>query len=136
MAKYSSGQLGHSSGYTGLQTRIHKSTSSLISKDYKSPHRKGSEVGSSERSSGIGGQKSYLQDISSLSARILGVLLPSSKEDRRLAPNIKSQTAKSIHKTIQVSHGEFSGGDEVSSQSQVGNFIRLKRCLPSYTNLR
>ena len=131
MDKHTDRQMGHSNSNVWLQNRVHESATVLKHKGNKDTVRDSTEVSTIERGNSFGRKESNIQNLSSFSARVLGLVFPSAQKDRRLAPHTQPQTSESIHQTSEVSHGKLNGRHEGKHQTQVGNFPRFKGRLSS-----
>ena len=126
--------LGSAYSDGGIQNRVYRNTPITRRGPQDHSSKTLREENSISRRSGCASSKEcYNSNTPSISERrVLVDILLSSKENGRLATNSESETPQQIYKTKKIQNGDTENSSKLTNQGQMGNFYRLKRCLPAY----
>ena len=126
--------MGPRLGNKRLQTGVHIEAPTGTDSINSSTGRQSSPECFARRSQGTFREKSHIPNKTPLSKRVLVHLLPSSKENRGLAPNTELEASERIYKAKKVQNGDAQYRAQVSNKRYVGRIYRPKRCVSTHTH--
>ena len=125
--------MGPRLGNKRLQTGVHIEAPTGTDSSNSTSGKQSSPECFARRSQGTFKEKSHISNKTPLSKRVLVHLHPSSKENRRLAPNTELEASQRIYKAKKVQNGDAQYRAQVSNKRYVGRIYRPKRCISTHT---